>query len=60
LKYGLFTRDIDECIVIAKKESIDLGQQLNDIRFFLEQRLEFEVDIKNIVKHLKLSFDNNY
>jgi predicted nucleotidyltransferase len=60
LKYGLFTRDIDECIVIAKKESIDLGQQLNDIRFFLEQGLEYQVDIHKIKKHLKISFNDNY
>ena len=60
LKYGLFTRDIDECLVIAKKESIELGHQLNEIRLFLEQGLEFEYDIKNTVKHLKLSFDYNY
>ena len=60
LKYGLFTRDIDECIAIAKKESIELGQLLEEVRFLLEQRMDFTVDIQKVKHFLMISFDKYY
>ena len=60
LREGLFTRDINECILIAEKDSTEYGHTLKQLRLALEQKVDQIIEVNNIKENLRINFDRYY